>query len=65
MTLYVYYMHIAHMKIRKEIRKRSLITIKPSIKDKAARLAFDRNVSLSRLIENLLVRELETLQETK
>ena len=51
------------MKIRKEIRKRSLITIRPSVKTGGMKLAFERNVSFSRLIEDLLSRELKAASQ--
>lgn len=53
------------MKNEKELRKRSLIILKPSVQREAARLALLRNVSFSRLIENLLIREIENSDKTK
>ena len=50
------------MKNKKEIRKKSLITLKPSIQREAARIAFLQNVSFSRLVENLLIREIEKIK---
>ena len=59
------YIYVAYMKIEKEIRKRSLIILKPSVQREAARLALLRNVSFSRLIENLLIREIENNEKAK
>lgn len=46
------------MKIEKELRKKTIVIIKPSVKAAASKLAFNKNLSFSRLVENLLINEL-------
>ena len=41
----------------RELRKAYAVFLKPSIKAQGAKLAFKKNVSFSRLIENLLLNE--------